>query len=512
MNADERRRASLLLGLEREAAFDEGLAPLLLCAFERPVASVLAADRAASYLNVLYALLLLRRAHDLQPLHEELYRRVHPAQLALGRPYDPEAYAQDLAQLEAWGCVERIVEALKIRGYRDNRREQFRYRLTEDAVALLEWLEARLLERLEGRAHDSRDRLTDILGYLKEALKLLEAWRREPGDPSLARRAVYVVVSVDEAVHEITQELLSFGGAMLAFASRPYDVATLREILVWLERYVGVYLGGIEQLRAEIGERLALLVVPRHKKALSECEEALAQERSLQPRGLRGTTLRPAGEIADAQQPFFRDSGQLARLCAHINRSAQEVLRKMHRHLRELERRSARLHDLRARIGELAVRPPEADPRFAAFTNQLVAASHARFDRQCVAAGARIRPPLPRSHRANSPEAEASRPLRPKQASPESARALRRKREAELAAWLESRVLGRAERVRLSRLVLEGEDLPRRWLDVARAHHLGGGRALEPLGVEIDAHAGRVVLGHDAHGLESPDCEIRRRT
>jgi hypothetical protein len=108
------------------------------------VASVLTAERAGAYLNVLYSLLLLRRSHELQPLHDDLYRHVHPAQTAARGSYGVDEFAQDLAQLAAWGCVERIVEALRIRGYRDNRREQFRYRLTQDAVALLEWLEERL--------------------------------------------------------------------------------------------------------------------------------------------------------------------------------------------------------------------------------------------------------------------------------------------------------------------------------------------------------------------------------
>jgi hypothetical protein len=54
-------------------------------------------------------------------------------------------------------------------------------------------------------------------------------------------------------------------------------------------------------------------------------------------------------------------------------------------------------------------------------------------------------------------------------------------------------------------------DAARRWADVARARHLGRGRDLAALGIEISDAPGVARLGDDAQGLEAPDCTLTRR-
>jgi hypothetical protein len=298
---------------------------------------------------------------------------------------------------------------------------------------------------------------------------------------------------------------------MLAFAARPYDLAALREILGWLERYVGVYLRRVEELRVDIEERLSGLAQPRFRRALTECREALLEELEAMPRVLRGSgSLRTTDELIDAQLPFFRRDGILATLCSKIDDSAREVLRKMHRHLRELERRSARLSDLRARIREIAALKEEGDSRLANFVNAVVGAAHGRFERSTALVGERKAPPLPRSHRAATPSGSTCHPLRPKQATPEDVRALRAKREAELRRWIDESLLRGEQRALLSAAALSGEDAPRRWLDVARARHLAGGRALEGLKISVRDVDGVAVLGGDHLGMLAPDAEIAR--
>jgi len=450
----------------------------------------------------------MRRAHELEPLHEDLYRRVVRAQTVRDPGYSPESFAQDLTQLAGWGALERMAETLRIRGYRDNRRERFRYRLSEDAVALLEWLEARLQARLQGRLRDSRDRLTDVLGHLRETLRLLDEWRRGEHEPERARRAIYLLSALDDAVHDISTELLEFRGGMLGFAASPYDPVALREILDWLERYVSIYLARVEALRADILGRVDVLAQPRYRRALAECREMLATELALTPRELRASApLRSTDELLDAQTPFFASGGGLAQLCQRIDDSARGVLRKMHRHLRDVERRSARLLDLRARLTELAGLEAESDPRLATFTRALVGSAHVRLDRRAPPADARVVPPLPRTHKAPTP-GSISRPLRPKSLAAEEARALRAKREAELRVWLETRLMQGHERVVLSRAELAEPEAPRRWLDVARAQLLAGGRGLSRLGVSIRAREGTTRLGGADIGVEAPDCEI----
>jgi hypothetical protein len=413
----------------------------------------------------------------------------------------------------AWGCLERRAEPLKIRGYKDVRRERFRYRLTDDAVALLEWLEARLQARIEGRSQDSRDLLIDVLGTVKELARVVGAWHRSEHGEESPRRAMYLLTSIDERAHAISEELLGFRASMAAFASRPYDLGALRAILVWLERYIGVYLARIETLRGEIVSRLDDLAVPRMRRALSELHELAARERADAPQAFRATgVLRDSAEILGAERSFFAERGRLVVLCTRIDESARAVLRKMHRHLRELERRSARLQDLRARVDEIATLDPAVeDPRLALFANSLVASAHGRFGTRRGEESGRAVPPMPRRHAA--PESRGVRqPLRPKRAPPEEARVLRARRLADLRAWVELDILAGRAHVLLSQATPLADDSARRWLDVARARHLDRARDLGKLAVEITEAPGTASLGGVAHGMQAPDCEVKARS
>src|SRR5688572_26516952 len=107
-----------------------------------PVTRFLFSEAGPVYLTLLYALLVSRRRHELAPLHADLYDAVHSAiaELTIDGEYSLDAFALDLNQLAQWGCVRKEVEVMRVRGYRDRSRENFRYSLTEDAVSFLEWL------------------------------------------------------------------------------------------------------------------------------------------------------------------------------------------------------------------------------------------------------------------------------------------------------------------------------------------------------------------------------------
>jgi hypothetical protein len=501
--------ASRLLGPERARAFEEGLSPLLARACDGPVTTPVFADRAAAYLTLLDALVLFRRDHELEPLHEDLYRRVAPILAQSGDAYDLDTFAQDLEKLRGWTCIERLAEVTRIRGYKDNRRESYRYRLSEDAVALVEWLEQRLSEKLQGRSTDSRDRLTDVIAHLREAVRCLDD-RRASDAPSLddARRAIYLAGAVDDAIDGIGEELLSFRAGMLVFTSRAYRIESLREILAWLKRYVEGHLAKLETLRDLIDERLHTLAQPRYRRALRGCRDALLAEDLGLPKALRGhRALRDTDDQLDAQLAFFAREGRLAMLCAKLDDSARAVLRKVHRHIRELERRSARVADLRGAIRALATLDSEGDPRLADMIRALVASAHGLFLRTAPRENERLRPPLPRTHRPPA-TIRAPAPLRPKAAPPEVVRALRAARDAELSAWLQERVLQGRSEARLSETVLEGTEAPRRWLDLARARHLSRGRGLARLKVDVQAAEGTATLGGPEGLLEAPDAII----
>jgi hypothetical protein len=272
---------------------------------------------------------------------------------------------------------------------------------------------------------------------------------------------------------------------------------------------VVVYLRRLEELRAEIAARLQELEVPRRQAALAECHAAVLEERAASPRALRGVAVMAPGERLVAHAGFFAAGGMLAALCARIDESARAVVIKMQRHLRELERRSARLEDLRAAIRRVAA-GPSRDPRHAELARALVASAHVRVDRRPAWSGQRLQPPLPRSHARSGPAAAAT-PLARKRGSLAAVRELAARRQALLGAWL-AEVTGGADRVQLSQLGLGRAEAPRRWLDVARAGHLGGGRALQAIGFGLEPAGGEAILGDEHTGLAAPDCWIDRRT
>jgi Protein of unknown function (DUF2397) len=498
------------LGPDRDAAFAAGAAPALARAVERRVAGVLTAERFPHYLTVLFGLALFRRDHEIEPLHDHLLRRVLPAQLVHG-DYGPLQFASDMEQLVEWGAVERTTEALKLRTYRDNRRDRFRYRLGDDAAALLEWLEARASARVEGRVRDGRDLLADVLGFLGEARRLCDRYRADEAGPDDPRRVFALLEAVADAIDAIARELGSFRAEMIAFAARPYDLATLRQILDWLGRYVDLYLDRVEALRADLEERIAALAAPRYRVALAGCRAAVVAERSAMPSLARGAGPLPETEfLIDRAARFFRSGGQLAELRRHIAVAARAVLRKMHRHLIELERRSARRADLRAAITALFGVERAVDT--GALASGLVAAAHLRTVRDRTGVADRIAPPAPRRHQGDPARRSAPRPLRRKRAALDDVRVLRGKRLAELGRWIDGELLGGADEVLLSARALPVADV-RRWMEVSRARHLGGGRELARLPASFEPAPGMALVGDagEGEGLLAPDCSIRRK-
>lgn len=501
--------ARRLLGDERETAFADGCAPALALALSSATPKVLSSERTPQYLTLLYALLLFRRGHELSPRHEDLYARVLGPLAIGGDNYGPELFASDLRQLREWGAVEEQTEAARLRGYKDNRRVQYRYQLSEDAAALLEWLESRLAARIEGRIRDSRDRLADVIGFLKECRRRLGDWRNGDNDSDVARRAYYLLEAANDAVTGIADELLAFRADMIAFSQRPYSVEDLRDILAWLEHYVDQYVRRVRKLRIEIRDRLTELLTPRYRRALAECDLCLAEERAAMPRIARApAALRPADQLLAHMAGFFRQHGQLDGLSKHIDDSVRQVVGKMHRHVRELERRNARLDDVRATISSLA-KSGEPAPGYA---DHLLASAHGRFDHRAGTSRHRVAPPSPRKHQLAPNRRASARALQVKKAAPKEARALRAKALSELALWIHDRVLRCQTRASLADAKLQEQDDLRKWMDAMRCQKLAGGKHMSALGVTIREGEGRVQLGDDECGMSAPGADVSLRT
>lgn len=106
----------------------------------KELGSLLAAERAVEYVAVLRAFADFRRSHEPEPLHEDI------AHAVCGDTPDPFAeltLKSDLRQLKDWGLVTERIEKERLRGYRDNRRTKFRYRLCEEAAQFVAWLDER---------------------------------------------------------------------------------------------------------------------------------------------------------------------------------------------------------------------------------------------------------------------------------------------------------------------------------------------------------------------------------
>ena len=356
---------------------------------------------------------------------------------------------------------------------------------------------------------DGRDLLADVLGFLGEARRLCDRHRAGEVGPDDPRRVFALLEAVADAIDAIARELGSFRAEMTAFAARPYDLATLRQIVDWLGRYVELYLDRVEALRADLEERIAALAAPRYRAAVAGCRQAVVAERSAMPSLARGAGPLPETDVLiDRAARFFRSGGQLAELRRHIAVAARAVLRKMHRHLIELERRSARRADLRAAVTALCNAEQPVDT--GALVSGLVAAAHIRSVRDRTGAADRIPPPAPRRHQGDPARRSAPRPLRRKRAAIDDVRALRGKRLAELGSWIDTDLLGEAHEVLLSARALPAADL-RRWMEVARVRHLGSGRNLARLPASFEASPGVAVVGGDGEGLLAPDCSIRRK-
>ncbi len=479
-------------------AFAQGESAQLIARRNPNLGSLLNSERAPAYIQILYRLLLFRREHELEPLHEDVHLAVREAQECCSNTaYGVEIFNLDLAQLLEWKLLDRRLEKERIRGYKDNRRNRFRYRLSEEAIAFLEWLEDRLRSDLEDRAADARDLLEEVQGSFNELLRMLKDARSgAPADgrsESLAddeaRRILFQVHKADQCTRDINSALSDFNAALLGFLGREYTLGELRGLLGSLERYVEKYLLQVARLRASLLPSLERAVKPKYREILVSAFEIMERERKCTPRLLKtssGERMSPLPLLA-GMQAFYREGGTLDGLCSRINESALRVWRKMASHLKELERKSHRLEDIRERIAEMAALEPAVVPR--SFLNRLLSWGSLRGDLHEWDEDIKATPPAPRRSSWKG-RPEPSLRLQPKQADGNGpAQSLEETRMAELKAWLEAKVLG-PDPEAMARISQGGYDEPEdfsRILALAKAGILGRGRNLARIGFRLHA-------------------------
>ncbi|MDD4018541.1 MAG: DUF2397 family protein [Kiritimatiellae bacterium] len=134
----------------------------------KELGSLLSSDRAVEYVAILRAFAEFRRHHEPEPLHEDIVRAV------CGEMPDPFAeltLKNDLRQLKDWSVVTERIEKERLRGYRDNRRTKFRYRLCDEAAQFIDWLAERRVRPLDVCGGDITVNLLDLQCSLLHELR-----------------------------------------------------------------------------------------------------------------------------------------------------------------------------------------------------------------------------------------------------------------------------------------------------------------------------------------------------
>ncbi len=501
-----------LFGSDSEQAYRRGLAAQLVSRRNRHLANLLNTERSVYYVQILYCLLRFRRAHELEPLHEDLYRAVLPAQEAITEDHDYplDRFREDLRALIEWKLVEERIEKQRLRGYRDTRRKKFRYSMPEETLAFLEWLVERLRDDLEERVADTRNLLESVLGTLKELKRVLfhiQTKRSEEGDP---RRVLFHLGVLDAQTHSITDSLVALNARMYGFVMKEYSIEDARTILNELAVFVDRYLRQVHQLRGAIIATLNEIKTERNRDKIRYCVDEMETERLKAPHLMRKiadpSTL---VQIPETLFHFYRDGGTLDRLRHRIHKSSVKVWQKLNLRLRELERKSHRLEDLRARINEIVAMPEEAVVD--QFLFELLAPAHMVTDPQFWDGREKAAPPQPRRRSRHADEDAlpplAQKPTRAKQ----NIRTHEQERLRQLKHWLEQKVITPEQAVAWLRdsRVEEFEDVAN-MMELMKNGRLVEGKRLQRIGFQLEEHDGQDAMTIKQYLLTLPSMQIRR--
>ena len=388
-----------LLDTDGPDYFQQHGAGILLAERNVHVGSLLVSDRSVFYLNILYRLLLFKRDYELEPLYEDIYNGVLSAQQGLAQAYDQDQFRSDLNRLEQWDLVDFRIEKQRLRGYRDNRKRKFRYRLKNEAVHLLEWLEQRCLDDIQHRGNDTRDLLGETRGSLGELLRLLHSFSPDAdGREETARRILFQLFKAGDLGQEISTGLADLNGRLLFFLVQNYQIDQVRKLIVEIDSYVDTFLKQTYSLRQEILPLLERLQQDKNRNKLLSCHQIMEAERRRTPNLLQTRRNINVAAIPERLPLFFEEQGGLDQLLQRINHSAIHVWQKLRSHLRELERKNNRIQDIRRRMEELA--GLSDDHGAVEFINALLGQPQNRFDPNYWDEVEKADPPAPRKRTA----------------------------------------------------------------------------------------------------------------
>ena len=353
--------------------------------------NMLASERAVEYVAILRALATFREDHEPEPLHEDVQLKV------CGEDADPfaaSAFKSDVRQLKDWGLVTERIEKERLRGYRDNRRTKFRYRICDDAAAFVEWLAERRVHDLAPGGGDETGNLLDMQRSL--AAELRRMLHRVDASSVNYETAGDVLFRADQmsryidatarTLQELNLRLLGFGVTeFTADEAKPI----VGELAVFLDRF-GRRFG---TLREDILRDIEEMRRECHVKRWNACADALKAETS-RFRHIASVKVPDAQRILADASLFYGAGGTLVSLMSRVGDSARKVWGKLNAKLRELERRNHRIEDLGARLAELAAHDDDVVPH--EWMQHLLEPANMRGDAQARPGGEKAIPPMPK--------------------------------------------------------------------------------------------------------------------
>ena len=353
--------------------------------------NMLASERAVEYVAILRALAAFRENHEPEPLHEDVVRKVCGDE---ADSFAEAAFKSDIRQLKEWALVAERIEKERLRGYRDNRRTKFRYRMCEDAAAFVEWLAERRACDLAPGGSDETGNLLDMQrSILSELRRMLH--RVDPGEVGYdaAGDILFRVNQISRHVDATARTLQELNLRLLGFGVQEFAPEEAKPIVeelgVFLERFgrrFGVLrediLRDVEEMRREC-----------HAKRWKACTDVFAEESS-RFRHIASVRIPDAERVLSDASAFYGAGGTLVSLMSRVGDSARKVWGRLNSKLRELERRNHRIEDIGARLAEFAGLAETAVPH--EWMRKLVAEANMRGDAQIRPHGERYRPPMPK--------------------------------------------------------------------------------------------------------------------
>ncbi len=326
----------------------------------RAIGSMLSAERALSYVEILLILLNFRENHELEPLHDDVLAVL----MALGESRSSERstqFNQDMRQLLDWDLVSERIEKERLRGYKDTRRRKFRYKISDDAVSFLLWLESRHQDDLHPEDSDTRDLLSDMVSSLRETTRMLNKLSVGTIEYEDARAVFHRLARMSTMTDGVAKSLNEFNIRLISFVGGIYDIPKAHQLIRELDSFLDKFIRRIQTLKNEICPEIEKLRLQRLASRWKRCGEIMEEE-SLATRSIMRMRIPNASETLATLAEFYGQDGLLEQLTSRVNKSALQVWQKLHAHLRELERRSHRLEDLKNRILDLAEFTPETVP------------------------------------------------------------------------------------------------------------------------------------------------------